>query len=94
MDAFSGDLIPAHLLTLKAIEAYLSHLEPQGAASHAYHQSLFGKLPRTGVRYPCRWCSGMHYKRRPQINWASGALTIYRDSVLIRREPLFELQSL
>ena len=30
MDAFSGDSIPAHLLTLEAMKIYLSHLKPNG----------------------------------------------------------------
>ena len=30
MDAFSGDSIPAHLLTLEAIDGYLRHLKPDG----------------------------------------------------------------
>ncbi len=30
MDAFSGDSIPTHLVTLQAIEAYLRHLKPDG----------------------------------------------------------------
>lgn len=30
IDAFSGDSIPAHLLTLEAMQAYLRHLKPDG----------------------------------------------------------------
>ncbi len=30
MDAFSGDSIPAHLLTLEAMKTYLGHLKPDG----------------------------------------------------------------
>jgi hypothetical protein len=30
MDAFSGDSIPAHLLTLEAMQGYLRHLRPDG----------------------------------------------------------------
>ncbi|GAB3191225.1 spermidine synthase [Hydrogenophaga aquatica] len=30
MDAFSGDSIPTHLLTLEALQGYLRHLAPQG----------------------------------------------------------------
>jgi SAM-dependent methyltransferase len=30
MDAFSGDSIPAHLLTLEAMQTYLRHLKPDG----------------------------------------------------------------
>ena len=30
MDAFSGDSIPAHLLTLEAMQGYLRHLKPEG----------------------------------------------------------------
>lgn len=30
MDAFSGDSIPAHLLTLEAMQTYLGHLKPEG----------------------------------------------------------------
>lgn len=30
MDAFSGDSIPTHLLTLEAIQTYLGHLKPEG----------------------------------------------------------------
>ena len=30
MDAFSGDSIPAHLLTLEAMQTYLRHLRPDG----------------------------------------------------------------
>ena len=30
MDAFSGDSIPTHLLTLEAFEAYRRHLKPEG----------------------------------------------------------------
>jgi len=30
MDAFSGDSIPTHLLTLEAFQAYLRHLRPDG----------------------------------------------------------------
>jgi hypothetical protein len=30
MDAFSGDSIPAHLLTLEAMKTYFEHLKPDG----------------------------------------------------------------
>ena len=30
MDAFSGDSIPAHLLTLEAMQTYFEHLKPGG----------------------------------------------------------------
>jgi spermidine synthase len=30
MDAFSGDSIPAHLLTLEAMKTYFGHLKPEG----------------------------------------------------------------
>lgn len=30
MDAFSGDSVPTHLLTLEAMQTYLDHLQPQG----------------------------------------------------------------
>lgn len=30
MDAFSGDSIPTHLLTLEAMKTYLGHLKPEG----------------------------------------------------------------
>jgi len=32
LDAFSGDSVPAHLLTLEAFELYLAHLNPAGPA--------------------------------------------------------------
>ncbi len=37
IDAFSGDSIPVHLLTLEALELYLSHLTPKGIL--AFHIS-------------------------------------------------------
>lgn len=30
MDAFSGDSIPTHLLTLEAMKTYIGHLQPDG----------------------------------------------------------------
>jgi hypothetical protein len=41
MDAFSGDSIPAHLLTLEAMKTYLGHLKPEGIlAVHITNQYL------------------------------------------------------
>ncbi|MGD9591385.1 MAG: fused MFS/spermidine synthase [Candidatus Berkiella sp.] len=37
IDAFNGDAIPVHLLTLQALEIYLEHLAPQGIL--AFHTS-------------------------------------------------------
>lgn len=41
LDAFSGDAIPAHLLTVEAFEVYLRHLAPQGViAVHTSNRHL------------------------------------------------------
>jgi hypothetical protein len=41
IDAFSGDSIPTHLLTLEAIEAYVRHLKPDGVlAVHITNNTL------------------------------------------------------
>jgi len=41
LDAFSGDAIPVHLLTLEAFEVYLRHLKPDGAiAIHISNKHL------------------------------------------------------
>ena len=45
VDAFSGDSIPVHLLTIEAIELYFSHLKPDGIL--AFHVSnLYLDLPQ------------------------------------------------
>lgn len=45
IDAFSGDSIPIHLLTLEAINLYFSHLKPDGIL--AFHVSnLYLDLPQ------------------------------------------------
>ncbi|MEK7705512.1 MAG: fused MFS/spermidine synthase [Myxococcota bacterium] len=41
IDAFSGDAIPVHLLTLEAVETYLRHLRPDGVlAMHITNNTL------------------------------------------------------
>ena len=41
VDAFSGDAIPIHLLTLEAVQLYLKHLKPDGTlAIHVSNQYL------------------------------------------------------
>ena len=41
MDAFSGDAIPAHLLTIEAFDVYLRHLKPNGViAVHISNRHL------------------------------------------------------
>ena len=41
MDAFSGDAIPAHLLTKEAFEEYFRHLDPRGViAVHVSNRHL------------------------------------------------------
>jgi len=37
VDAFSGDSIPVHLITLEAVESFLRHMKPSGVI--AYHVS-------------------------------------------------------
>jgi spermidine synthase len=45
VDAFSGDSIPVHLLTVEAITLYFSHLKPDGIV--AFHVSnLYLDLPQ------------------------------------------------
>lgn len=42
LDAFSGDSVPTHLLTLEAFGVYLRHLKPDGVlAAHVSNQHLF-----------------------------------------------------
>ncbi len=43
LDAFSGDTVPVHLLTVEAFEAYLRHLKPDGAIV-AHVSSLYVDL--------------------------------------------------
>jgi len=73
MDAFSGDSIPTHLLTLEALRGYLRHLAPQGLlAVHITNRYLdlepvmataAQALGRVAVAYPLRPPEGDLYCR-------------------------------
>ena len=58
LDAFSGDAIPMHLLTIQAIQLYLRHLEPNGILAvniSNHHLDLSPVIRALGE------ASGLHY---------------------------------
>jgi len=46
LDAFSGDAVPAHLLTVEAFELYVAHLADTDAVIAAHVSNLYLDLPR------------------------------------------------
>jgi len=82
LDAFSGDAVPAHLLTVEALDIYLEHLVPQGAlAIHISnrHIDLFPVVARLCLRMELNW---KHVKTRMEFGHGSG----YCEWVVISRD--------
>jgi SAM-dependent methyltransferase len=88
LDAFSGDAIPTHLLTLEAFEVYLRHLQPAGLlAIHITNRHVdLNPVVEGLARY-----FGLHTARiRSDLNEAQGAaasvwLLVARDAEFFAR---------
>ena len=48
IDAFSGDVIPAHLLTLEAVKLYFKHLKPDGILAFHISSTYLNLMPVMG----------------------------------------------
>lgn len=48
LDAFSSDAVPAHLLTVEAVQEYLDHLEPDGLLAFHVSNRYFDLAPVVG----------------------------------------------
>ena len=68
VDAFNGDAVPIHLLTLEAIELYLRHLDPDGILAVAQK----GNPMRT---------SGWPALERVSMNGKQHAVRLYAEAV-------------
>ncbi|MCA9231708.1 MAG: fused MFS/spermidine synthase [Planctomycetales bacterium] len=89
LDAFSGDAVPAHLLTVEAVEIYLSHINEGGALAIHISNRHIDLLPV--VAGICRH-KGLHWKHVPtRMNLGNGVGTC--EWVVISREAA-RLQSL
>lgn len=83
IDAFNGDAIPIHLLTVEAINIYLAHLTPKGIL--AFHISsryvdLFPPLQAISTELGLFAYSA--YNEKDENNWGSSS-----EWVLITRDP-------
>lgn len=87
VDAFSGDSIPIHLLTLEAFELYLEHLKPDGVlAVHIsnLHLDLSGPVRTIAAEL------GLTATRVEHIPEDDNYHSYYSDWVLLSRNPAFE----
>jgi spermidine synthase len=84
VDAFSGDAIPVHLLTLQALELYFRHLDPRGILAlhitntHLDLAPVVASLSRKLGKHAVKITNDRHEKRR-----------IYRSTwALLSSQPL------
>lgn len=91
IDAFSGDAIPAHLLTREAFQVYLKHLKPGGIMSihvtnhHLDLRPVIAQIARlnnlqTGIRY----VTADREQGEPPCNW----MLLSRDPEVFRSAQL------
>ena len=87
IDAFSSDAVPTHLLTVQAVEGYLTHLKPDGVLIlHLSNRNLDLNGPAQAV---ARAAGGVamiqHY--RPKPNQDLGGWPSAEDAVIVARSP-------
>jgi len=70
IDAFSGDAIPVHLLTLEALDVYLRHLAPDGILAFHVSNKFLVLPPVVGALAKTR---GLHARHVGDRDAASGA---------------------
>ncbi|MFN3585615.1 fused MFS/spermidine synthase [Phenylobacterium sp.] len=84
IDAFSSDAVPAHLLTVEAVQGYLSHLKPDGVLIlHLSNRNLDLMGPAQAVaRVAGGYALAQNYRpgQNPPGSWESG-----EDAVIVGR---------
>ena len=96
IDAFNGDTIPTHLLTLEAMRIYLRELKPDGVLAVHISNLNFDLRPvlaehsRTlNLRY-----GFVHVDEKDMVNWSSDWVLLARnDKVLGKSEIAPHLES-
>src|SRR5205085_442023 len=85
IDAFSSDAVPAHLLTVQAVEGYLTKLKPDGVLIlHLSNRNLDLMSPAQAVgRAAGGWVLAQSY--RPPLNDPAGRWESPEDAVIIAK---------
>jgi spermidine synthase len=82
VDAFSGDSIPVHLITVEAFAEYLRHLKPQGVIVFHVSNRFLDLMPVVKA------LADAHGLRATWVrDEAEGALASRSDWVLLARRP-------
>ncbi|MGB6554474.1 MAG: hypothetical protein WBE78_13355 [Candidatus Binataceae bacterium] len=90
IDAFNGDTIPTHLLTLEAMRVYLRELKPDGVlAVHISNQNfdlrpVLAENSRTlNLRY-----GFVHTDEKDMVNWSTDWVLLARDDKVLGRQAI------
>jgi spermidine synthase len=92
LDAFSGDAVPAHLLTREAFETYLRHLQPEGVIAVNISNRHLNLVPVTQ-----NLAAHFHLKLASIDHWPRGDFnTIYPSHwiLLTRSETLLQVEDI
>jgi SAM-dependent methyltransferase len=83
LDAFSGDAVPVHLLTLEAFEGYLRHLRPGGVlAVHVSNLYLdLGRVVQTAAERLGLASGLVERPSHSEQDWGSGWVLVTRDEL-------------
>jgi len=87
IDAFSSDAVPTHLLTVQAVEGYLTHLKPDGVLIlHLSNRNLDLNAPAQAVAKAAGGVA-LIQKYRPAPGADRGGWPSPEDAVIIARSP-------
>lgn len=92
LDAFSGDAIPVHLLTVEAFELYLRHLKPSGVIAlliDTWHLN-FEPVIRRLARYLDLESIKIDSPPGPNQDWGARWILLSRDEEFLMSQPLAE----
>lgn len=88
IDAFSGDAIPLHLLTIEALQLYLRHMAPNGILAFHVSNQYLDLAPELGLL-----ANAAHLQARHVITGSSDARGEFRaEWVLMTVDPTFFTQ--
>ncbi|MBX3502439.1 MAG: fused MFS/spermidine synthase [Alphaproteobacteria bacterium] len=82
IDAFSGDAIPVHLLTLEALDVYLRHLAPEGILAFHVSNKFLVLPPVVGALARARGLQARYVGDRDPVSGAA-----ISEWVLLSRKP-------
>ncbi|MBU3724633.1 MAG: hypothetical protein FGM18_03855 [Burkholderiaceae bacterium] len=87
LDAFSGDSIPAHLVTREAMEIYMKHLKPDGVIVLQATNRFVDLLPVARNLADAHGLSAVLISDYPQFHSGPGYWLALTDQVILTRNP-------